>query len=147
METSEKQNTTIDVSQEEESANNNHAIKGRAIDLAASGEYAKQKLRDTLIDSIPVDFVKALPSKYSLSAGVFVICLQMAIFLYFTISGYLADQSAFFISLDKSSGICVEVPRAGTALALYLFTLFFISLMSYSVGNVHVYLWGSVAGV
>ena len=88
---------------------------------ATMGEWMYSKVKESIVESIPIESVKNLPVTYTVMFGLLVTGLQLVAFLYFTVSGYQTSQKSEFMSLDQNAGRCEQMPSSGKILSRLIY--------------------------
>jgi hypothetical protein len=82
----------------------------------------RKSLDETLISSIPSDYVKSLPPNYIYSIGVILCSIFLITWSIFFFIGYAAELKTKFLSLDQTSLKCDPVSIAVTG-RLFVFMI------------------------
>jgi len=75
-------------------------------------QFIVRTVDDVFIDNIPMDAIKELPTFYMYVMGAFAELATMVLFIYFVLQGYEQGVTTKFISLDPTSGACVDVVKS-----------------------------------
>jgi hypothetical protein len=75
-------------------------------------QFILRRADEAFIDNIPMDTIKELPTVYMYIMGAFAELASLVLFIYFVLQGYEQGVTTKYISLDPTSGVCVDVVKS-----------------------------------